>query len=194
MVRIVGLVLLFVSNIASWHMVLASLGAATSSKALRASVWKIATFYTLWALYNRYPGGRSGELGQYSFGLLAVTCLLTKYVLGSSRTEGGGQTPNKAIATKIPLVLACLVVAWNFSIVVPLIVSSGGPAGFAAKVWEGDTSALAVFWGYCFLAHMASNICLWSFACYRFFELPLSDEPEKDAIDSTTPLVEEGTV
>lgn len=153
MVRVTGLVLMVLSNAASWHMVTKS---ASEISSLQSSVWKIALFYTLWALFNKYLGGRPQELGHVSFGLLMLSCLV-------STTK-----------TKAHLLLSCGLVVLNFAVVLPLIAQSKGPAGFAKAVWKGDTSTLAVVWGYVFSSYILSNIGLWSYVLVKFYSLPFA--------------------
>jgi hypothetical protein len=53
------------SQAVAWYMIL-------HQRPLLAQVWKIAAFYCIWALYNRYFGGIPQELGHISMGVLAV--------------------------------------------------------------------------------------------------------------------------
>ena len=169
-----------VSNLVSWHVVLAALASKTSSSALRASVWKIGLFYTLWALYNRYLGGRPQELGHVSFGLLTLSCLIAQYCCSAGQSGSGADhsdtnPPAAAVRSflKILLLVSSLLVTLNFLVVLPMIASAGGPRGFAGKVWKGDTSTLATVWGFVFAAYVLSNAGLWSLVCYRFYKLPM---------------------
>eukprot|EP00536_Pseudo-nitzschia_multiseries_P006148 jgi/Psemu1/303896/fgenesh1_kg.127_\ len=178
----IGLVLMVVSNLASWHAVVATIAKHnSSSRALRSVVWKVAFFYTLWALYNRYLGGRDGERGHISMGLLTLSCLAT------SRFQW---------ATKIPVVASSGLVVLNFAVVIPMIYRAGGPGGFAEAVWGGDTTedttATAttsvremIVWGYTFAAYVLSNIGLWSWVLYQFVVLPLH-AAGGDGDDTTT--------
>eukprot|EP00536_Pseudo-nitzschia_multiseries_P018640 jgi/Psemu1/56587/gm1.56587_g len=162
MVKVIGLVLMVVSNLASWHAVTKAIAVQSErspQQALRSAVWKIALFYTLWALYNKYLGGRPQELGHISLGLLTASCLATSHF-------------QLTTATKIPVVASCGLVVLNFAVVIPLMISAGGPVGMARKVWKGDTSALAVVWGYTFTAYILSNVVLWSWVLYQFVVAP----------------------
>lgn len=184
MVNVIGFLLMVASNAISWLMVAASSSASLS--VLRSAVWKISLFYTLWALYNRFPGGQDKELGYISMGLLTLSCLATQY----------GGNHHSSLATKAPLLVSCGLVLANFAVVVPMIVKAKGPAGFAKKVYFGDTSTMAVVWGYTFTAYILSNIAMWSFVGYRFYQLPVGDENAAgyagiDA-DTTIPSIEEG--
>lgn len=188
MVRILGLVLMVASNVVAWRSVSTS-SSYPSLSILRSAVWKIALFYTLWALYNKYLGGRSKELGHISFGLLMLSCLGTAHLVGNNRS---------ASFTKIPLLASCGLVVLNFAVVIPLIVLAGGPKGIAKKIWDGDTSKLAVLWGYTFTAYIVSNVVLWSYCCYLFHTLPLDGGYEHeynsvaDGTAITYPTIEEG--
>ena len=154
MVSIVGLVLMATSNAVAWHLVLEE----SSLSELSSVVWKIALFYTLWALFNKYLAGRSKELGHVSFGLLCLSSLAT---------------PDGPLSmTKIPLLFSCGLVVLNFAVVLPLIASVGTPGAFAKKMWKADDT-LVVLWGYAFSAYIVSNVALWSYCCYLFYTLPL---------------------
>jgi len=177
-----GLALMAVSNAAAWYLVKMESGSSVST--LRSSVWKIALFYTLWALYNRYPGGREGELGHFSFGLLVASCLATQFLCGPD-------IPEKA--TRIPLMLSCGLVTLNFSVVLPMILSMGGPKAFAEMVWAGEpASGLLLVWTYTFLLYIASNMVLWLFCCYLFYKLPLFPQTNiASSMEYTTPTIEQ---
>lgn len=156
MVSIIGMVLMAVSNAVSWHLVLEQ--SSSSLSELRSVVWKIALFYTLWALYNRYLAGRNKELGHYSFSLFTAACLESPADPFSDR--------------KIPLILTCGMVIINFAGVLPLMASMGGIRTFAKKMHRSD-SKIVIVWGYIFAAYIASNTALWSYCCYLFFKYPL---------------------
>ena len=161
MVSIIGMVLMAVSNAVSWYLVLEQ--SSSSLSELRLVVWKIALFYTLWALYNRYLAGRKKELGHYSFSLFSAACL---------------ESPADPFrSTKIPLILACGLVIINFAGVLPLMATMGGIQTFAKKIQRND-SKLVVVWGYIFAAYIASNTALWSYCCYLFFKFPLEASAE----------------
>ena len=161
---LIGMFLMAASNSVSWYMIYKS--SSSSLSVLRSVVWKIALFYVLWALYNRYPGGRDGELGHFSFGILVLTCLGTAYFVDETNNT------TKQLWTRVPLAIACGLVVLNFSIVVPMIVSSGGPFGIARLIWN-EESLLVNVWGLAFLFYIASNVILWSYCGYLFFKLPL---------------------
>ena len=155
------------SNAVAWHMVSKSSPTSPASLSdLRSAVWKIALFYTLWALYNRYLGGRKQELGHVSFGILLLTCLLTAR-FGSGSSNG--------IATRIPLVLSCGLVTLNYAVVLPLIAMAGSPSAFAGKVWKVRNSddPMIAFWGIGFTAYIVSSVVLWCYCSYLFYTLPL---------------------
>jgi hypothetical protein len=172
------------SNAVAWHMVSrsttpASASASSSSPSpaslcdLRSAVWKIALFYLLWALYNRYLGGRKQELGQVSFGILLLTCLLTaRFGNGSNTGNGNGSSNN---GTRIPLVLACGLVALNYAAVIPLIAMAGGPNAFAGRVWKvrNNTDPRIAVWGIGFATYIVSSLVLWCYCSYLFYTLPL---------------------
>ncbi len=143
-----------VSNAVAWHEILSR--SSSSLSELRMVTWKIALFYALWALYNRYLAGTKQELGHYSFGLLTAASL---------------ENPVDSM-TKIPLLLSCGLVLVNFAGVFPIISSMGGIKSFAKKVHRND-SIMAIVWGYVFTTYIVSNTILWSYCCYLFYKMPL---------------------
>jgi len=177
-----------VSNAVSWYMVTVAIATATATatdgggdlSVLRSSVWKISLFYTLWALYNRYLGGKSQELGHVSMGLLTLTCFFN------------------VLATTIPLMLSCGLVVLNFAVVIPMIISMKGPSEFAKKVWNGDTSTSAVIWGYTFTAYIVSNIGLWSYVLFQFYQLSLGIDVgvgvDVDVADASADTITDPTI
>lgn len=171
---VIGLLLMGTSNGLAWHMVKSS---SSSLPVLRSAVWKIALFYTLWALYNRYPGGRDGELGHFSFGLLTLVCIGTAHLRDEARRPS---------LTKIPLAAACGLVTLNFCLVIPLIFKAGGPFGLAKLIWNDD-STLVHAWSYGFTAYIVSNQILWSYCVYLFYSLSFNSGED---LGYTTPTID----
>jgi len=139
MVNIIPMLLMPISNGIAWYLIVQkSKSPLCLLSPLRSNVWKISFFYAVWALYNRYfVAGREGELGHYSFGLVTLMCLMT----GSSfyNNMKWTKTSNNVVyAIKIPLLVSCGIVVLNFSVVIPMIISSNGPKNFAKKVWKID--------------------------------------------------------
>ncbi len=148
-----------VSNAVSWHLVLKE--SSSSLIQLRTVVWKIALFYTLWALYNRYLARKKAERGHYSFSLFTAACI---------------ENPLDSFQTKIPLLLTCGLVLINFAVVLPLMASMGGVEKFAKKVHRKahkKDSMLVVVWGYTSAVYIASNTALWSYCFYLILNYPL---------------------
>jgi hypothetical protein len=161
-VKIIPMLLMPFSNGVSWYFILNSI---SNFNSLRLIVCKISLFYTLWALYNKYLGGKPQELGHVSFGLLALIC--SPYLddfFYSSQSK-----------IKIPFFISCGLVVLNFAVVVPLIISMKGPTQFASKVMKekdrNNISTLTRVWGYVFTTYIVSNIILWSFVLYQFYIL-----------------------
>mmetsp|Transcript_19457 Transcript_19457/g.40013 ORF Transcript_19457/g.40013 Transcript_19457/m.40013 type:complete len:173 (+) Transcript_19457:147-665(+) len=155
MVSTIGMAFMVASNAVAWHEILAQ--SSSSLSELRSVVCKIALFYTLWALYNRYPAGRKQELGHYSFSLLTAACL---------------ENPLDSMNTKIALFLSVGLVLINFAGVLPLMSSMGGVKSFAKKIHRSD-SKIVIVWGYIFAAYIVSNTALWSYCSYLFYKKPL---------------------
>jgi len=186
MVNIIPMLLMPISNGIAWYLIVQkSKSPLCLLSPLRSNVWKISFFYAVWALYNRYfVTGREGELGHYSFGLVTLMCLMT----GSSfyNNMKWTKTSNNVVyAIKIPLLVSCGIVVLNFSVVIPMIISSNGPKNFAKKVWkiddddddddDDDMTPLVTIWGYIFTAYILSNIILWSYVCYQFYSLSVEN-------------------
>lgn len=173
---VIGLLLMGASNGVAWHMVKSS---SSSLPVLRSAVWKIALFYTLWALYNRYLGGRDGELGHFSFGCLTLVCIGTAHLPDEA---------NRPALTRIPLVAACGIVTLNFCTVIPLLFKVGGPFELAKLIWNDD-STLVHGWSYGFTAYIVSNQILWSYCVYLFSSLSLTSGED---LGYTTPDADTG--
>lgn len=156
MVNVIGMILMGVSNAVSWHLILKE--SSSSLSQLRSVVWKIALFYTLWALYNRYLARRKAELGHHSFALFTAACI---------------ENPLDSFHTKIPLLLTCGLILINFAGVFPLMAYLGGIQKFAKKAHRKDTSKMVVVWGYTYAVYVASNVALWSYCFYLFLNYPL---------------------
>mmetsp|Transcript_19182 Transcript_19182/g.47749 ORF Transcript_19182/g.47749 Transcript_19182/m.47749 type:complete len:192 (+) Transcript_19182:78-653(+) len=173
---LIGMLLMAASNGVAWKFV--SKAPRMSLSKLRSYVWKIALFYTLWALYNRYLGGRPAELGHVSFGILLLACLGTAHFCNDN---------TKQAFTRIPLVLSCVLVDFNYGVVLPTIIKSG-PTGIAKLVWEDANPFLVNVWGFVFSAYIVSSVVLWAYCGYKFSKLPLTDREE---YGYTTPTIDE---
>jgi hypothetical protein len=147
MVKIVPMLLMPISNGIAWYWILFQTPRGDQAYALLQNVWKIALFYMIWALYNRYLAGRTHELGHISTGLLALTAFLQKKYLAMG---------------------ACGLVTLNFAIVIPIIISNG-PGGLA-MLFHKEKTALSMTWAYIFIAYILSNVVLWSYVLYRLYE------------------------
>ena len=126
-----------ISQAVSWYLV--------SYQPLYPSVFKISTFYCLWALYNKYLAGQKQELGHISMGMLAVATFLEKR--------------NFSIAANV-LVLA------NF-LLPSYYVLSWSAKKLATTVKKSDTDQ-AILWAYVFKAYFVSSIFLWGTVLYKF--------------------------
>jgi FtsH-binding integral membrane protein len=146
MVKIIPMLLMPISNAASWWFITKSHRGDQASGLLQV-VWKVAFFYMLWALYNKYLGGRPQELGHISMGLMAAAAYFQKKYFSMA---------------------ACGLVVLNFGVVIPLIFSKG-PAGLA-KMIQKEKTALSMTWAVIFCAYIFSNFALWSFVLYRLYQ------------------------
>jgi hypothetical protein len=137
-INTVAMSLMPISQVVSWYLVL--------NKPLYPSVASIASFFCLWALYNRYIQGQK-ELGQYSMGLAVLaTCYKHR--------------PFSMAATGLILV--------NFVVPAYFILYKWDAAELAKTV-KKDTSSLAILWAKVFKAYFVSNICLWSTVFYKLY-------------------------
>jgi hypothetical protein len=170
-IKIVPWLLMPISNITSWVLIVSS-PRGDSAAVLLERVWKIATFYMLWALYNKYLGGRPQELGHVSMGLMAITAFFRM---------------------KYPSMAACALVILNFAVVVPIIVSNG-PKGLAKLLYK-DTSALTMVWAYTFVMYILSNVCLWCYVMYRLYlDLVGTSRSTTSGGSAYEPVLEEGNL
>ena len=176
-VKIIPLLLMPISNIRSWFLILNVNDSSSTSdfNSLLSIVWKISYFYTVWALYNKYLGGKPQEQGHISLGLLTLMCLSIS-TTGSKNNQylNSYLEMTNSNTMKIPLLFSCGLVVLNFAIVIPLIISMKGPTQFASKVHKDDrnnVSMLTRVWGYVFTLYIISNICLWSYVFYQFYIL-----------------------
>jgi hypothetical protein len=157
MVKIIPWILMPVSNAVSWYLVVMAAATPTGSSnggagpattsligPLFQSVWKVATFYMIWALYNKYLGGRPQEMGHISMGLMALTAFFERRYLSMG---------------------ACGLVILNFAVIIPFVISKG-PTGLAKAVYN-DTSTITMSWAYTFILYTLSNLGLWSYVMYR---------------------------
>lgn len=147
MVKIIPMLLMPISNGVAWYLIHFNSPRGDQAYALLQNVWKIAAFYMVWALYNKYLGGRPQELGHISTGMLAITAYLQKKHLAMG---------------------ACGLVILNFAVVIPVILSKG-PGGMAKLIYKEKT-ALSMTWAYIFSAYILSNVILWSYVLYRLYQ------------------------
>lgn len=141
------MLLMPISNGVSWYLIYKQSPRGDQAYGLLQNVWKIALFYMVWALYNKYLNGRPQELGHISTGLLALTAYLQKKYMAMG---------------------ACALVILNFAVVVPMILSKG-PGGMAKLIYNEKT-ALSMVWAYIFTAYILSNVVLWSYVLYQLYQ------------------------
>ena len=137
-VNIIALALMPVSQVVAWLLVL--------KKELFDSVWKISTFYCLWAVYNRVFVAPQ-ELGYISMGFLAVAAYFRNK---HASLAGTG-----------------LVIA-NF--LIPAMIIFGSSAAELAKLVKDTDSELGILWAYVFKLYFVSNLLLWSWVFCKFWK------------------------
>jgi hypothetical protein len=138
-VNVVGMALMPASQAVAWYLIL--------QKSLYPSVFKVSAFYCAWALYNKYLGGQTKELGHISMGLLALAAYAER---------------------KYPTIAATALVLANFGIPAYYLLA-WSPSELAEKV-KGDTSHLAIVWARIFKAYFVSNLGLWSTVLYKLIK------------------------
>jgi hypothetical protein len=170
MVKIVPMLLMPISNGVAWYWIYFITPHGDQAYALLQNVWKIALFYMIWALYNKYLGGRPQELGHISTGLLALTAYLQKKYLAMG---------------------ACGLVILNFAVVIPIILNKG-PGGMAMLIYKEKT-VLSMTWAYIFTAYILSNTVLWSYVLYRLYQEVVVPSREGGTTEGGiyTPVVDE---
>ena len=102
-------------------------------------VCRIASFYCLWALYNRYIGGAVQELGQFSMGATALATYCQNWTAS---------------------MITSLLVLLNFLLPSYFILWKWDAATLAETVKQ-DSSALGMVWAYIFKVYFVSQILLW---------------------------------
>jgi hypothetical protein len=109
-------------------------------------VSEIAAFYCAWALYNRYLGGVTQELGHFSMGAAAITAFLQN---------------------RIAALIGGTLVLLNFLLVSSLIIQ--WDAHTLAEKFKQDTSPKGILWAYTFKCYFVSQILLWGSILYSFY-------------------------
>eukprot|EP00535_Pseudo-nitzschia_heimii_P004444 CAMPEP_0197174508 /NCGR_PEP_ID=MMETSP1423-20130617/999_1 /TAXON_ID=476441 /ORGANISM="Pseudo-nitzschia heimii, Strain UNC1101" /LENGTH=195 /DNA_ID=CAMNT_0042623449 /DNA_START=135 /DNA_END=722 /DNA_ORIENTATION=+ len=171
------------SNLVAWYLVWTA-HQSSSLEQLRSSVWKIALFYALWAVFNIVSLGRD-DLGCVTFGILFVTTVLSEEDSSANAflREVAGFLARLRIA-------ACVLVVMNFAVVFPMISKAGGLWAFGEMVWNRYEASLGVkLWAIIFASYIASNVALWSFCGYLFFRFQSRNRDEESYY--TTPIVQQ---
>ena len=138
--------LMVVSQIVSWvYVAKCSLEAGDLYRA----VGQLSLFYVAWALYKKIFLADKHELGQISFGLMALAAY----------------TERKSFAMAANVLLLA-----NFVLAVVIIISFD--AETLAQMVKHDDSPLGVAWAFTFDAYVVSSLALWSYVLYRFYQLP----------------------
>jgi hypothetical protein len=129
-----------ISQVVSWYLILRNDEVGTFYR----SICSIATFYSVWAIYNIITQ-RIGDLGVLTMAFLAVASYLEKRnwsIVGTALVW-----INYALPSIFVLIL------WN--------------AKKTAKLMKNDTSQTGIGWAYIFKAYCASNLALWGLVLYR---------------------------
>jgi hypothetical protein len=117
-------------------------------------VMYIAIFYCLWAIYNTVIQHQS-DLGVYTMGLVALLC----YYHYSNRLPSSNY------------MLCAIGLVWLNFVLPSYILLFAWDAKKLAKVLKNNTTPTGITWAYIFKAYFVSNIILWSFIFYRFYQL-----------------------
>ena len=127
---IVGMILMPASQVASWHLIL-------HRAPLYRSICYVSSFYCAWALYNRFLGGQTAELGWISMGALAV----------ASYNEHKNWT-----------LFGTILVLMNYTLAAYIFFGSSAQA--LATMIKGSATALTLAWVWVFRVYILSNLAL----------------------------------
>jgi hypothetical protein len=130
------------SQAVAWYMIL-------RQRPLLAQVWKIAAFYCVWALYNKYLGGIPQELGHVSMGLLALAAYFNH---------------RKASIAATALVLINYLAALG-------IIASLTAHDMSTKMKKRD-DWLGITWAHTFQLYVLSNLALWTLVLVELVQQP----------------------
>jgi hypothetical protein len=108
----------------------------------------IASFYCLWALYNRYLGGAVQELGHFTMGSVALATYFNHW------------TASMVTSTLVLLnfLLPSYFILWKWN------------AATLAETVKEDSSSLGIIWACTFKLYFVSQILLWSTILYKFHQ------------------------
>ncbi|GKY99792.1 hypothetical protein MPSEU_000933000 [Mayamaea pseudoterrestris] len=130
------------SQAVAWYLVL-------RQRPLLAQVWKIALFYCIWALHNKYADGVTQELGQYSMGLLALAAYF-----------------NHRRAS----IAATVLVLINYLLALGIILSL--TAHDMAMKSKNRDDWLGMTWAHTFQLYVLSNLALWTLVLVELMQQP----------------------
>ena len=130
------------SQAIAWYMVL-------QLRPLLPQVFRIALFYCVWALYNKYFGGIPQELGHISMGLLALAAY-TNHRRGS--------------------IAATALVLINYLLALGIIVTYSAH-DLSTKMKKRD-DWLGHSWAYTFQLYVLSNLALWTLVLVELVQQP----------------------
>ena len=143
---VIGIILMVASQATAWYLL-----SHDFRYPLFRSVCGLATFYTVWALYLKFFGGRPGELGVYTFGALAICSFFQQRILS---------------------LIAAVVVCLNFALGI-FLSSSLGAEGFASAVGkDSDPSALVATWYFIFELYLVSSLLFWGWTSVKLYQMP----------------------
>eukprot|EP00527_Entomoneis_sp_CCMP2396_P006004 CAMPEP_0198139718 /NCGR_PEP_ID=MMETSP1443-20131203/2973_1 /TAXON_ID=186043 /ORGANISM="Entomoneis sp., Strain CCMP2396" /LENGTH=160 /DNA_ID=CAMNT_0043801921 /DNA_START=130 /DNA_END=612 /DNA_ORIENTATION=+ len=140
-----GITLMVASQSLAWYLL-----SNDSKYRIYRSVCGLSTFYATWALYLKFFDGRSGELGMYSMGLLAICSFFEK---------------------RIPSICASGVVMLNFSLAIYGVFPLGCEEFAEAVHRDMDPHLLISIWCITFKTYLISSLCFWGFAAYKMIKL-----------------------
>mmetsp|Transcript_31887 Transcript_31887/g.66546 ORF Transcript_31887/g.66546 Transcript_31887/m.66546 type:complete len:166 (-) Transcript_31887:62-559(-) len=144
---IAGTLLMIASQATAWYLVTNC--AASSRHLLYSTVCGVATFYCLWALYLYFFDGRSGELGMYTMGLVAVCTFFQRRLLSVGASA-----------------LVTLQFGYAMSLVYPLTCDD-----FAQAVGKSnDSESVITFWCWTFRLYLVSSLVFWGFVGVTLFQ------------------------
>ena len=130
------------SQAVAWYMIL-------QMRPLLPQVFRIALFYCVWALYNKYFGGIPQELGHISMGLLALAAYANH---------------RRASIAATALVLI------NYVLALGIIATY--TAHDLSKTMKKREDVLGLTWAHTFQLYVLSNLALWSLVLVELVQQP----------------------
>jgi hypothetical protein len=150
------------SQIISWYYVIQY---QNDIHALYLVVMYVSLFYALWALYNTLTQ-HIHDLGLYTMGIVTAVCYY------GSQTKNSYNPPSSLTSSSSKtMILSALTFVWLNFIVVSYWVLYQFNAKKLAEAFKNNTTSTGITWAYVLKSYFISQIILWSFLFYRFYQM-----------------------